>query len=88
MSTNPGGPQLAEALLKPFIEIKERLTSRCASSSMRGGDDAVPGTQRPADRPVIYLDADPDEEGSMATAEGRAQGGGDRATGQSRAGER
>jgi hypothetical protein len=58
---NPGAPELAEALLEPFIEIRGRLVSLRKQVEARR-QMTIPGTQRAADRPVIYLDADPDEE--------------------------
>jgi len=59
--TNPGAPELDQALLEPFIEIRGKLTALRKQVEARR-QMTVPGTQRAADRPVIYLDADPDEE--------------------------
>jgi TIR domain len=54
-------PELARALLKPFIEIKGKLKAlRELFAARRRMAASVP--QRPADRPVIYLDASPEEE--------------------------
>jgi hypothetical protein len=58
---NLAAPELREALLKPFIEIKGKLRS------LRGQLEArrrlvTTISQRPADRPVIYLDAAPEAE--------------------------
>jgi hypothetical protein len=50
-----------QALLEPFIEIKGKLMSLRRRLEARR-QMTVAGTQRPADRPVIYFDADPDEE--------------------------
>jgi TIR domain len=58
---NLGAPELAEALLEPFIEIRGKLMSLRRQLEARR-QMTVAGTQRPADRPVIYFDADPDEE--------------------------
>ena len=57
---DPDGPQLRRAVLKPFIEIKGKLvTLRKLFDARRRM--AVAATQRRADRPVIYLDASPEE---------------------------
>jgi TIR domain len=58
---NLGAPELNQALLEPFIEIKQKLMSLRRQLEARR-QMTVAGTQRPADRPVIYFDADPDEE--------------------------
>ncbi len=59
-----------EVLLKVFIEIKGKLVS------MRKQLDArrrmtTPTTQKPADRPVIYLDADPNDKALWQTLKGQ-----------------
>ena len=59
--TTPTASQLEEALLKPFIEIKGKLTSLRKQLQARR-QMTTSGPQRPADRPVIYFEADPDEE--------------------------
>ena len=59
--TNLSAPQLEEALLDPFIEIKGKLISLRKQLKARR-QMTISGTQRPADRPVIYFEADPDEE--------------------------
>jgi TIR domain len=59
--TNLSASQLEEALLKPFIEIRGKLTSLRKQLKARR-QMTISGTQRPADRPVIYFEADPDEE--------------------------
>lgn len=53
--------KLRQALLKPFIEIKGKLTALRNLLAARRRM-AAPVTQKPPDRPVIYLDASPDEE--------------------------
>jgi TIR domain len=59
--TNPKAPELGDALLKPFIELKGKLNAlRKLLAARRRMTLSV--TQRPADRPVIYLDASPEEE--------------------------
>jgi hypothetical protein len=61
--TSVGASQLEDALLKPFIEIRGKLTSlRKQLQARRQMTNS--GPQRPADRPVIYFEADPDEEAS------------------------
>jgi TIR domain len=67
--TNLGAPQLEAALLKPFIEIKGKLTSLRKQLQARR-QMTVSGTQRPADRPVIYFEADPDEEALWQSLKG------------------
>jgi hypothetical protein len=59
--TSLGVSQLEEALIEPFIELKGKLSSlrKQLTARRRLG---VSAAQKPADRPVIYLDADPDEE--------------------------
>ena len=59
--TSLGASQLEEALIEPFIELKGKLSSlrKQLTARRRLG---VSAAQKPADRPVIYLDADPDEE--------------------------
>jgi TIR domain len=64
-----GAPQLEAALLKPFIEIKGKLTSLRKQLQARR-QMTVSGTQRPADRPVIYFEADPDEEALWQSLKG------------------
>jgi hypothetical protein len=58
---NLSSSQLEEALLKPFIEIKGKLRSLRKQLNARR-QMTISGAQRPADRPVIYFEADPDEE--------------------------
>src|SRR5215467_11135017 len=58
--TNFNAPQLNDALLKIFIEIKGKLSSLRKQLIARQRMTA-PIKQKPADRPVIYLDADPDD---------------------------
>jgi hypothetical protein len=67
--TNLRAPQLEEALLKPFIEIKGKLTSLRKQLQARR-HMTISGTQRPADRPVIYFEADPDEEALWQSLKG------------------
>ena len=67
--TNHRATQLEEALLKLFIEIKGKLTSYRKHLEARRQMSA-PGNQRPADRPVIYFEADPDEEALWANLKG------------------
>jgi hypothetical protein len=58
---NLGASQLSEALLEPFIELQRKLRSlRSQLEARRRLTVSIP--QKPADRPVIYLDAAPDEE--------------------------
>jgi hypothetical protein len=59
--TNLCASQLQEALLKLFIEIKGKLTSLRRQLQARH-QMTNSCTQRPADRPVIYFEADPGEE--------------------------
>ena len=59
--TTPTASQLEEALLKPFIEIRGKLTSLRKQLQARR-QMTTSGPQIPADRPVIYFEADPDEE--------------------------
>jgi hypothetical protein len=59
--TNLSAPQLEEALLKPFIEIKSKLRSLRKQLDARR-QMTISAMQRAADRPVIYFEADPDEE--------------------------
>ena len=58
---DPDGPQLRRAVLKPFIEIKGKLVALRKLLDARRRRSAVGAMQRPADRPVIYLDASPEE---------------------------
>ena len=58
---DPDGPQLRRAVLKPFIEIKGKLVALRKLLDARRRRSAGGATQRPADRPVIYLDASPEE---------------------------
>jgi len=67
--TNLSASQLEEALLKPFIEIKGKLTSLRKQLQARR-QMTISGTQRPADRPVIYFEADPDEEALWQSLKG------------------
>jgi hypothetical protein len=60
-ATNLGAAQLEQAIIDPFIEIKGKLVSLRKQLEARRRM-TVPVAQRPADRPVIYFDADPDEE--------------------------
>jgi len=57
---DPDGPQLRRAVLKPFIEIKGKLVALRKLLDARRRM-TVASTQRRADRPVIYLDASPEE---------------------------
>jgi hypothetical protein len=59
--TNPSAPRLEEVLLEPFIEIKGKLISLRKQLKARR-QMTTSGTQKPPDRPVIYFEADPDEE--------------------------
>jgi hypothetical protein len=58
--TNFHDTQLDSALLKMFIEIKGKLVSLHKQLDARRRM-VTPAKQKPADRPVIYLDADPDD---------------------------
>jgi len=67
--TNLGAPQLGDALLKPYIELRGKLISlRNQLEARRRMVDST--KQKPADRPVIYLDAAPDEEALWRTLKG------------------
>jgi len=59
--TSFAAAQLGEALLKIFIEIKGKLVSLHKQLEARRRM-AAPAKQKPADRPVIYLDADPHDQ--------------------------
>jgi hypothetical protein len=59
--TNVEEPRLTEALLEAFIEIKGKLKALRKHLEARRNITPSP-KQRPADRPVIYLDANPVEE--------------------------
>src|SRR5262249_40495594 len=66
---NLDAPQLKEALVEPFIELRGKLRSlRKQLDARRRMMGSAP--QRPADRPVIYLDADPDDEGLWQSMKG------------------
>jgi len=59
--TNLGASRLEEALMEPFIELKGKLRSlRSRLEARRRLTASI--TQKPADRPVLYLDAPPDDE--------------------------
>jgi hypothetical protein len=58
---NLAAPELKDALLKPFIEIRGKLRSLRGQLEARRRLMATT-PQRPADRPVIYLDAAPEAE--------------------------
>jgi hypothetical protein len=62
--TNFGAAQLDDALLKTFIEIKGKLVSLKKQLEARR---RMTTKQKPADRPVIYLDADPDDKALWQT---------------------
>jgi len=57
-----GASQLEAALIDPFIELKGKLRSLRDLMEARRRRLTVSTTQKPADRPVIYLDAPPDDE--------------------------
>jgi hypothetical protein len=59
--TNPNAPELEDALLETFIEIKGKLKTLRKQLEARR-QIARLGKQRPADRPVIYLYAAPEVE--------------------------
>jgi hypothetical protein len=67
--TNLGAPQLQDALLEPYIELRGKLRSLRNQLEARRRL-TVPTTQKPADRPVIYLDAAPDEEALWQSVKG------------------
>jgi len=57
---NLSDPKLSETLIKIFIEIKGKLVS--LKEQLDARRQMASARQRPADRPVIYLDADPDDQ--------------------------
>ena len=67
--TNFSAAKLDEKLLKIFIEIKGKLVSLRKQLEARRRMTAPP-RQKPADRPVIYLDADPDDKALWQTLKG------------------
>jgi hypothetical protein len=71
--TGFGAAQLDEALLKIFIEIKGKLVSLNKHFEARRRM-AAPAKQKPADRPVIYLDADPHDKDLWETLKGALKG--------------
>jgi hypothetical protein len=71
--TNFAAAQLGETLIKIFIEIKGKLVSLHKQLDARRRM-AAPIKQVPADRPVIYLDADPDDNALWQTLKGELKG--------------
>ena len=71
--TNFASAQLDAALLDSFIEIKGKLASLRKQLEARRRMTA-PTTQKPADRPVIYLDADPDDKALWQSLKGELRG--------------
>jgi hypothetical protein len=71
--TNFDAAQLNEAVLKIFIEIKGKLVSLHKQLEARRRMTA-PARQKPADRPVIYLDADPDDKALWQMLKGEFKG--------------